>query len=210
MGSEEADHRRRWAPTEGTAQSRVQRKRGRRIQEILAVAAELFGERGFDAVSLDDVAERLDVTKGSLYYYFASKEELVSAAIETLGTAWMQRLARPARRRGRDACRTGCAHSSASTITVAVRDHPAALRLFLVPADWPPAQRAAIKELRRRHDRLFRDVVEEGVAAGEFVVVDVDTTLHCLHAAMTQAPIWYARPDGRALRPRRRPARRRR
>ena len=42
--------------TEGTAQSRVQRKRGRRIQEILAVAAELFGERGYDAVSLDDVA----------------------------------------------------------------------------------------------------------------------------------------------------------
>ncbi len=76
-------------------------------------------------------------------------------------------------------------------ITVAVRDHPAALRLFLVPADWPPAQRAAIKELRRRHDRLFRDVVEEGVAAGAFVVVDVDTTLHYLHAAMTRAPIWY-------------------
>ena len=39
--------------------SRVQRKRGRRMQEIVAVAAELFGERGYDAVSLDDVAERL-------------------------------------------------------------------------------------------------------------------------------------------------------
>ena len=38
--------------------SRVQRKRGRRRQEIVAVAAELFGERGYDAVSLDDVAER--------------------------------------------------------------------------------------------------------------------------------------------------------
>jgi AcrR family transcriptional regulator len=176
--------------TEGTAQSRVQRKRGRRIQEILAVAAELFGERGFDAVSLDDVAERLDVTKGSLYYYFASKEELVSAAIATLGTAWMQRLHDlPAAAEGTPAQRLRALVRE--QITVAVRDHPAALRLFLVPADWPPAQRAAIKELRRRHDRLFRDVVEEGVAAGAFVVVDVDTTLHCLHAAMTQAPIWY-------------------
>jgi AcrR family transcriptional regulator len=176
--------------TEGTAQSRVQRKRGRRIQEILAVAAELFGERGFDAVSLDDVAERLDVTKGSLYYYFASKEELVSAAIATLGTAWMRRLHDlPAATKGTPAQRLRALVRE--QITAAVRDHPAALRLFLVPDDWPPAQRAAIKELRRHHDRLFRDVVEEGVAAGEFVVVDVDTTLHCLHAAMTQAPIWY-------------------
>ena len=71
---------------------RIERKRGRRIQEILATAAALFGERGYDAVSLEDVADRLDVTKGSLYYYFASKDELVTAAIETLGNEWTARL----------------------------------------------------------------------------------------------------------------------
>ena len=80
--------------------SRVARKRGRRMQEIVAVAAELFGERGYDAVSLDDVAERLDVTKGSLYHYFSGKEELGSAAIETLGTAWTDRLAELVERLG--------------------------------------------------------------------------------------------------------------
>jgi AcrR family transcriptional regulator len=174
----------------------VQRKRGRRIQEILTVAAELFGERGYAAVSLDDVAERLDVTKGSLYYYFASKDELVSAAIETLGSAWTRRLAElpvdgPPARRLRVLVR--------EHVTVAVRDHPAALRLFLVPDDWPPPQRAAIKELRRWHDRLFRDVIEEGLATGDFVVVDVDTTLHCLHAAMSQAPAWFAARRGAAF-----------
>jgi AcrR family transcriptional regulator len=177
-------------------ESRVQRKRGRRIQEILTVAAELFGERGYAAVSLDDVAERLDVTKGSLYYYFASKDELVSAAIETLGSAWTRRLAElpvdgPPARRLRVLVR--------EHVTVAVRDHPAALRLFLVPDDWPPPQRAAIKELRRWHDRLFRDVIEEGLATGDFVVVDVDTTLHCLHAAMSQAPAWFAARRGAAF-----------
>jgi AcrR family transcriptional regulator len=176
--------------TDGAPLSRVQRKRSRRIQEIVAVAGELFGERGFDAVSLDDVAERLDVTKGSLYYYFPSKEDLVSAAIETVGTAWTERL--------RDLAASAEGPPGARLralirehVTVAVQDHPAALRMFLAPDDLPPAQRTAIKELRRSHDRLFRDVVEEGVAAGEFDVVDIDTTLHCLHAAMTQSPIWY-------------------
>src|SRR5512143_1528659 len=82
------------AVADGAAPSRLERKRGRRIQQIVTVAAELFGARGYDAVSLDDVAERLDVTKGSLYYYFASKDELVTAAIETLGNEWTDRLER--------------------------------------------------------------------------------------------------------------------
>jgi AcrR family transcriptional regulator len=171
--------------------SRVQRKRGRRMQEIIGVAAELFGERGYDAVSLDDVAERLDVTKGSLYHYFPGKEALGSAAIETLGTAWTDRLTELVERVGGSPADRLRALVREQLI-VAVRDHPAALGLFLVPDDWPEAQRTVIKELRRRHDRLFRDVVEEGVASGEFVVVDVETTLHCLHAAMTQASVWYS------------------
>jgi len=178
------------AATEGVPASRVQRKRDRRRQEIVAVAADLFGERGYDAVSLDDVAERLDVTKGSLYHYFSGKEELAGAAIEALGTTWTQRLAELVERvGGPPAARLRVLMRE--QLIVAVRDHPAGLGLFLVPDDWPASQRAVIKELRRRHDRLFRDIVEEGLAAGEFVVVDVDTTLHCLHAAMTQASAWY-------------------
>jgi AcrR family transcriptional regulator len=174
----------------------VQRKRGRRIQEILTVAAELFGERGYAAVSLDDVAERLDVTKGSLYHYFAGKDELVTAAIQTLGSAWTRRLQElpgtgPPAQRLRALVR--------EHVTIAVRDHPTALRLFLVPDDWPPRQRAAIKELRRLHDGLFRDLIEDGLRSGDFVVVDLDTTLHCLHAAMTQAPAWFAAPSGAAF-----------
>ncbi|KAA9154692.1 TetR/AcrR family transcriptional regulator [Amycolatopsis acidicola] len=172
---------------EKTPSSRVQRKRGRRIQEILTVAAELFGERGYDAVSLDDVAERLDVTKGSLYYYFPSKDELCTAAIETLGNDWTARLEQlPADGTVTERLRA-LIHEH---VTIAVNDYPAALRLFLVPREWPEPQRARIKELRLRHDNLFRGLVEEGVASGEFKVTSVDTVLQCLHASMTQAPLW--------------------
>lgn len=176
-------------PAGELAMGRVQRKRGRRIQEILTAAAELFGERGYDAVSLEDVAERLDVTKGSLYYYFASKDELVTAAIETLGNEWTARLERlPAGRQG--SCRDRLRALLREHITIAVREYPAALRLFLVPRKWPPAQRERIKALRRRHDALFRTVIESGVAAGEFTVTSVDTVLQCMHASMSQAPLW--------------------
>jgi AcrR family transcriptional regulator len=173
------------------AVGRVQRKRGRRIQQILTTAAELFGERGYDAVSLEDVADALDVTKGSLYYYFASKDELVTAAIETLGNDWTDRLERlraaqggPPAERLRELIR---AH-----VAIAVNEYPAALRMFLVPGTWPHAQRTRIKELRRRHDQVFRTVLTEGVESGEFAVVGVDVTLQIMHTAMSQAPLWCA------------------
>jgi AcrR family transcriptional regulator len=177
--------------------SRVERKRGRRIREILTVAAELFGERGYDAVSVEDVAERLDVTKGSLYYYFPSKEELVTAAIETLGADWTGRLERlPAAHEGTASARLRALLRE--HVGIAVREYPAALRLFLVPREWPDAQRARIKELRRRHDQVFRTVIENGVASGEFVVTGVGTVLQCMHAAMSQAPVWCAGQSGAA------------
>ncbi|HVV14611.1 TetR/AcrR family transcriptional regulator [Amycolatopsis sp.] len=179
--------------------TRVQRKRGKRIQEILTTAAELFGERGFDAVSLEDVAERLDVTKGSLYYYFSSKDELATAAIETLGRDWTARL---------EALLADLPGSTTERlralihehVTIAVRDYPAALRLFLVPHEWPKAQYERVKALRQQHDRLFRTLVEEGAASGEFTVTSVATVLQCMHAAMSQAPLWCAGLGERARR----------
>lgn len=174
--------------------SRVQRKRGQRVAQIIKTAAELFGERGYDDVSLDDVAERLDVTKGLLYYYFASKDDLAAAAIETLGNEWTARLQElpgsvegPAAGRLRAILR---AH-----LTIAVVEYPAALRVFLVPRAWPPAHAARIKELRLRHDEVFRNVLNAGVASGEFTVTSINTTLQCMHAAMTQAPLWCAGLD---------------
>jgi AcrR family transcriptional regulator len=176
---------------------RVERKRGRRIQEILATAAALFGERGYDAVSVEDVADRLDVTKGSLYYYFPSKDELVTAAIETLGNEWTARLENlPAAHEGSPAVRLRALIRE--HIGIAVREYPAALRLFLAPQQWPAAQQARIKELRRRHDSVFRSVIEEGVRAGDFTVTGVDPVLQCMHAAMSQTPAYCAHLRGRA------------
>ncbi|WP_222432276.1 TetR/AcrR family transcriptional regulator [Leekyejoonella antrihumi] len=176
---------------------RIERKRDKRVQEIVRTAADLFAERGYDAVSLDDVAERLDVTKGSLYYYFAGKDELCTAALETLGNGWMERLEElSAAYDGSDVGRLrALLHEH---IMIAVRDYPAALRLFLVPREWPASQARSIKAMRTRHDAIFRDVIDSGVRAGEFDAISTDVTLQCMHAAMTQAPTWCGRLTGRA------------
>jgi AcrR family transcriptional regulator len=48
----------------------------RDLDQVLEVAARLFGERGYEATRLDEIADELGILKGSLYYYTSSKAEL--------------------------------------------------------------------------------------------------------------------------------------
>ena len=50
---------------------------------ILSAANRVFGERGYRQATMDDVAKKLGVSKGALYLYFASKEELFEAICRT-------------------------------------------------------------------------------------------------------------------------------
>ncbi len=53
-------------------------------ERILAAALDLFGRRGVDGVSLDEIAVAVGVRKQTVLYWFASKEELVDAVLETM------------------------------------------------------------------------------------------------------------------------------
>jgi AcrR family transcriptional regulator len=51
-------------------------------QEILTAAADLFRTKGYEATSVDDIAAAADVAKGTFYYHFQAKEDLVMALQE--------------------------------------------------------------------------------------------------------------------------------
>ncbi|HTD06123.1 TetR/AcrR family transcriptional regulator [Undibacterium sp.] len=60
---------------------RWERRKDARPQELLAAALDLFVERGFAATRLDDIAKSAGVSKGTLYLYFSSKEELFKTVV---------------------------------------------------------------------------------------------------------------------------------
>ncbi|MQA23041.1 TetR/AcrR family transcriptional regulator [Rugamonas rivuli] len=60
---------------------RWERRKDARPQELLAAALDQFVERGYAATRLEDVARRAGVSKGTLYLYFANKEELFKAVV---------------------------------------------------------------------------------------------------------------------------------
>jgi AcrR family transcriptional regulator len=63
------------------AKPRWTRRKDARPQELLAAALDLFVERGYAATRLDDVAAQAGVSKGTLYLYFANKEDLFKAVV---------------------------------------------------------------------------------------------------------------------------------
>lgn len=61
---------------------RVVKQAGERRNEILDAADELFGQRGFDGTSTNDILERVGIARGTLYHHFKSKEDIMDALIE--------------------------------------------------------------------------------------------------------------------------------
>ena len=76
------------------AQPRYQRRKEDRPQEITEAAFAAFAEKGFTATKVEDVARRAGVSKGLLYLYFKTKEELFKAVIRSVVTPRVDELTR--------------------------------------------------------------------------------------------------------------------
>ena len=75
-------------------QPRYQRRKEDRPQEITAAAFAAFAEKGFTATKVEEVARRAGVSKGLLYLYFKTQEELFKAVIRNVVTPRVDELTR--------------------------------------------------------------------------------------------------------------------
>ena len=174
--------------------SRVQRRRDRRRAEIVHTATRVLSESGYQGMSLEDVAERTDIAKATLYHYFPSKDALVDAALEALTVEVLSRL---------EARRKSVENGSAEDILRALVDEqililteiaPENASVFSWPRAWPESLAEKLKDIRVRHNAPFRDVVVKGVSSGEFSCPNLKVSMQCLHGILNQSPVWI-RPD---------------
>jgi len=61
---------------------RVVKEAEERRNEILDAVDELFGQKGFDGTSTNDILEKVGIARGTLYHHFKSKEDIMDALIE--------------------------------------------------------------------------------------------------------------------------------
>ena len=138
----------------------------RRAPQIIDAAARVFAERGFHGATTQDIADVLGIRQASLYYYFSSKEaalELVCLrGVEGFFEAAKAIAARPESARKRLVSLIG---SHLSPLV----DRADFVKVFLNERQHLPREsRRRIGRWSRGLERIFEDVIKEGVAKGEF------------------------------------------
>jgi len=72
---------------QSTTSLRWKRRKEARPAELLDAAMSVFAEKGFAAARLDDIAARAGVSKGTIYLYYSSKEDMLRALIKAIPVA---------------------------------------------------------------------------------------------------------------------------
>ncbi len=162
-----------------------QRRKEARPQELLQAALSLFVEKGFAATRIDEVAKQAGVSKGTLYLYYPSKEELFKAVVrQNLSSLIAEGQQMAAAFEGSSAELLRCLMQ---TWWERVGDTPVAGIHKIVLAEvrnFPELAQFYTDEVIVPADELFTTAVQRGVLSGEFRDLPLHEVAHALIAPL--------------------------
>ena len=179
------------APEANARGPRWERRKERRPGELLDAALDLFVERGFAATRLDDVAARAGVSKGTLYLYYASKDELFKAVVRENLVPLIENFRRdieqsdaPGERLLRNFFEGWWSRVGATRLAGIVK-------LIVGEAgNFPELAQFFFEEVSQPNLQLLTDIIDRGIASGEFQSVDVEVAVHAWMSPLILKAIW--------------------
>ncbi len=168
----------------------------RRYQEVIDVAARIFNEKGYEATSIQEIAEEVGILKGSLYYYIDTKEDLLFSVIKEAYDAALGVIQELEQREG----------SALELIEALLEGHAAVFASTFVQSSVFFREFRALSEERQETIREAADVysrflisqIRRGQRSGE-VKPEINARLAAIGiiGMMNSMAFWY-RPDGPA------------
>jgi TetR/AcrR family transcriptional regulator, cholesterol catabolism regulator len=165
----------------------LEKKRG-----ILDAASRVFRRKGLHATGMRDIAAELGMAVGNLYYYFKDKEELL-AFVQEDALAGLLDLAAQVRETDLPAD-ARLARLIEEHVVRLNEGTPGSLAHLEVEALGEPWRREVL-ERRDQYERAFREIIEEGMAAGVFRPADPKVSALAILGAVNWTVKWF-RPDG--------------
>ncbi|WP_431981909.1 TetR/AcrR family transcriptional regulator [Streptomyces qinglanensis] len=182
----------------GTRTARVRSGDDTRVpvpQRLLAAATRLFAEQGYDRTSVQEIVEAAGVTKGALYHYFGSKDDLLHEIYGRLLRLQQERLdlladrAAPVEERLRQA--------AADVVVTTIDNLDDAMIFFRSMHQLSPEKQKQVRAERRRYHERFRALIEEGRRSGVFSdATPADLVVDYHFGSVHHLSSWY-RPGGR-------------
>ena len=165
-----------------------------REKEILAFAAKIFAEKGYDRATLQQIADAVGMKKGSLYYYISSKEDLLFQITDSMIDYWIKEQEKMLK----------AAISPEEKLRQAMKTHVNLLagdfeRLCVFLHEYKsltPAWREKIIAKRNEYEDLFYQIIEEGIKTGAFRPLDVKVVTLAIMGMGNWLYQWYS-PAGR-------------
>lgn len=168
--------------------------RGEARERIVAAATALFGRQGYEATSTRQIVEAAQVTKGALYHWFSSKEDLLTSIYRELLGEQTTRLEAIAAGPGPVQDRV---HDAVVDLFGHMDDHAEALTVWARNMHLIGGEHAAaVRKMRRRYQDLFKGLIQEGQEAGVFRTdVLAPVMSNTFLSSVVQIHTWF-RPDG--------------
>lgn len=167
---------------------------GRTEAAIREAAIELIARRGYEAVTMREIAAAVGVQAAALYRYFPTKEELLFALMighmEALLGSWEE--ARPAAASPRDRLAAFVRNHIRFHIERRHSTHVNNMEL----RSLSPARLTQVLRLRSAYEKELRRILRDGSEAGMFSVDDVNLTAMAIIQMITGVIVWF-RPDER-------------
>lgn len=167
------------------------RRKDARPSELASAALELFVERGFAATRLDDVAKRAGVSKGTLYLYFDSKDELFKAIVrEGIVSRFVEF---EERMRAYEGSSADLMHLLVKTWwqKVGATKLAGISKLMISEAgNFPELAKFYHDEVIVRGIAIFTAAIKRGIDSGEFRPVDLEYTPHICAAPVLMLMLW--------------------
>lgn len=176
-----------WKRLEDRQQDRVVKRRA-----VLRTAAQLFLERGSHRVSMNEIAEQLNITKPALYNYFSSKDEILTECFR-VGNAVAQEDFKVVEAEGGSGLEK-LRNFIRIYAEVYTFDYGACM-IRLDDRELPEKERTEVRGYKRAIDRQVRGLIQEGIKDGSIIDCDVRLTTFAILGALNWIGQWF-QPDG--------------
>jgi len=163
-----------------------------RAQDIYREAARIISEKGFDATSMGDIAETVDLTKGGLYYYIKGKKALLYAIMNFALDLLEDRVMSPSRSEANPEKRLATLLGGYVQL---VMNEPAAMGILVSEEErLDPSYRPRIVERKRAYADFLRDCVAE-VLEGRETGLDPSVAAYSVLGMVHGVASWYQGED---------------